>query len=244
MAGLLSLSLIPAIRKGSAYLSENGTPWKWPLYPWTVFGFLAVAVVGRSYYLSISFDEASGSLAAMYSAFGLYHLIPLALGVLLVVLEIGIVERNESIRKNVLILAALTPVLAIPFRLYDPTYTQFHAEFSRTLAAPLFLSVLGPSCLFFVYAWLRGVREAEAGIVVMLLLSSVVGPGTTTLGKVDGSASLASDGALRDAIRTRRGSEEVRCTASAACCVQPACLALSLECSRSSSSGGKSFHSM
>jgi len=183
VAGLLALTLIPAVRRGSAYLAENGTPWKWPWFPWTVFAFLGFAVVGRTYYLNISFDESFGPLSAMYSAFGLYHLIPFALAVLTVLLEISLVEGKESLRKDALVLAGLIPVLAIPFRMSDPIYAGFHAEFTRTLAAPLFLCVWAV-CGFFVYAWLRGIRQAEAGVVVMLLAASFIGPATTHLGNL------------------------------------------------------------
>ncbi|HSG69087.1 MAG TPA: hypothetical protein VLA12_01660, partial [Planctomycetaceae bacterium] len=100
-----------------------------------------------------------------------------------VLLEIGIVERKEPLCKDVLVMAALIPVLAIPYRLSDPTYALFHSEFTRTLAAPLFLSVWS-ACGFFAYAWFRGVRQAEGGIVAMLLLGCLIGPETTTLGKL------------------------------------------------------------
>lgn len=181
VAGLLALTLIPAVRRGSVSLAENGTPWKWPWFPWTVFAFLAFAVAGRSYYLNISFDESFGPLSAMYSAFGLYHLIPFALAVLIVLLEISLVEGKESLRKDVLVMAGLIPVLAIPFRLSDPIYASFHAEFTQTLAAPLFLSVWAV-CGFFVYAWIRGVKQAEAGVFVALLAGSFVGPTSIHLG--------------------------------------------------------------
>src|SRR4051794_32663857 len=44
LAGLLSLSLLPAIRRGPGYVRDNGSPWTWPLYPWVLFGLLGLAV--------------------------------------------------------------------------------------------------------------------------------------------------------------------------------------------------------
>jgi len=45
------LSLIPAIRRGKDYVADNGTPWQWPWFPWTLFGLLAAAACVRSYLL-------------------------------------------------------------------------------------------------------------------------------------------------------------------------------------------------
>src|SRR5690606_19465889 len=36
LAGLGLLMLLPAVRRGRSAIAENGTPWKWPLYPWTI----------------------------------------------------------------------------------------------------------------------------------------------------------------------------------------------------------------
>jgi hypothetical protein len=44
VAGLVFLTLLPAIRRGREYVRNNGSPWRWPLYPWTLFGLLALAV--------------------------------------------------------------------------------------------------------------------------------------------------------------------------------------------------------
>src|SRR5262249_52433446 len=43
-AGLAFLSLLPAVRRGPGYVCFNGSPWRWPLYPWALFGLLAAAV--------------------------------------------------------------------------------------------------------------------------------------------------------------------------------------------------------
>src|SRR5262249_2336629 len=40
IAALTLLTLLPAIRRGPDYVSENGTPWRWPWFPWALFGVL------------------------------------------------------------------------------------------------------------------------------------------------------------------------------------------------------------
>ncbi|MBD3672939.1 MAG: hypothetical protein HUJ26_05375 [Planctomycetaceae bacterium] len=183
-AAILTLSLMPAVRFGSQLLKENGTPWKWPYYPWTIFAFLALAVVGRTYYLNISFDESFGPLSAMYTAFGLYHLIPFALAILVLLLEIALVEKKPGLLKRVMVLVGLLPVMAIPFRMNDPIYALFHARFTQTFGAPLCLTVYAVGA-FYVYAWMRGIKQAEWGLSFALLLGCLIGPETTTLSRID-----------------------------------------------------------
>ena len=47
-AGLVCLTLLPAVHRGRAYVRDNGSPWPWAWYPWTLFGVLAFGVVTRS----------------------------------------------------------------------------------------------------------------------------------------------------------------------------------------------------
>src|SRR6516162_4062399 len=49
VAGLLFLTLLPAIRLGPDCVRDNGSPWRWPLYPWVLFGLLGFAVPARAF---------------------------------------------------------------------------------------------------------------------------------------------------------------------------------------------------
>jgi hypothetical protein len=180
IAGAISLLLLFAIRRGAAYVSQNGTPWQWPWFPWTLFVVLAFAVCGRSYSLSISFDISVGPVTAMNSLFGGYFLIPFVLAILVLLLEIGIVEGRRRLCTGVAAAAGLLLILALPLRGFDPTFAEFQSTFVSTLASPLFLTVW---CLlaFYLYTWWRGVRVAEVGVVAMLLLATIVGPRTLGL---------------------------------------------------------------
>ena len=72
---LCFLWLVLAIRRGASYVRNNGTPWKWPWFPWVLFGVLAFGVSVRSYYLCISF--VSGGRGD--TMFGPYFLVPFLL---------------------------------------------------------------------------------------------------------------------------------------------------------------------
>ncbi len=43
-AGLVFLSLLPAVRRGPESVAKNGSPWRWPLYPWVLFAVLGLGV--------------------------------------------------------------------------------------------------------------------------------------------------------------------------------------------------------
>ena len=179
ISGLLTLMLIPAIRKGSVAVAGNGTPWSWPLFPWTPFVFIALAVCFRSYSLTMSFDPLTNSGHYWDTTFGLYQLVPFVLAVLVVLLEIGTVEKLTKLQHGVMLVAPGLLVVANPWlvpwsRL--PGYSTFTYAVVDELASPVFLTMAGLS-LFYVWAWWKGVRHAEAGVFGMVLLATVIGPG-------------------------------------------------------------------
>ena len=57
VAALLCLTLLPAVRRGKEYFANNGTPWSWPVFPWVAFGVIAIAVILRSYALTLTFSQ-------------------------------------------------------------------------------------------------------------------------------------------------------------------------------------------
>lgn len=175
IAGLLTLPLLPAIRRGSQSLNSNGTPWRWPWFPWTAFVFLAGAVCFRSYSLAISFDLGISppDVKAEFwdTSFGVYFLVPFLLGVLFVLLEVGLVERLKRLQSLSMWGAALVPFIAypawLPFRnLY--TYWWFVDQVVQKIGSPVFIALLGVA-VFYGIAWLRGLRRAELGFIATIL---------------------------------------------------------------------------
>lgn len=178
IAGMITLTLLPAVRLGRKTLRDNGTPWKWPWIPWSVFVFIAGAVCFRSYSLAISFDLGKAKAHFWDTSFGLYFLIPFAIPVLFVLLEIGLVERLRKLQSGTLLAAPLLLLFAYPWlgpwtRHY--TYTRFAYEFVETAGSPVFLAMMG-LLAFYGYAWIRGLRRAETGFIAILLLAVFIGP--------------------------------------------------------------------
>ena len=104
LAGLVFLSLLPATRRGPQYVSKNGSPWRFPLYPWALFGLLAMAVCGRAFYLCISlhFVERTSQhfVERSHSIFGPYFLVPFLFALDVLLLELGIVARNRTVLRT------------------------------------------------------------------------------------------------------------------------------------------------
>lgn len=175
-AGLVTLLLFPAVRQGSASVANNGTPWSWPWFPWSPFVMIACAICFRSYTLTISFDVPKAGSHYWDSAFGLYLLIPFLLSLLILLLEIGITERRIGLQNFSMIAAPCLLSLAHPeivpwYRL--PSYSAFVGQLTSSAASPVYLTLM---CLagFFGWAWFRGLRRAEAGMIAMLVLLAVV----------------------------------------------------------------------
>lgn len=173
VAAIAFLTLIPAIRRGSSYVRDNGTPWGWPWFPWTAFGVLALGVCLRAYGLSLSFSPGYG----MDSTFGLYYLVPFLLALLVLGLEIGIVENLVLVRNAVLWLAPALVLLLIPPS-GGAEYQRFLAELTDMAGSPLFFTVVGLA-LFYGNAWRRGIRHCEWPFTAALLTMCVIGPRTT-----------------------------------------------------------------
>ena len=94
-AALAFLTLLPAIRRGGAYVKGNGSPWRWPLYPWSLFFFLGLGVCARAYYLCISLHNVEG----FQSIFGPYFLIPFGFSIALLLLEGGLTSGRKGVTR-------------------------------------------------------------------------------------------------------------------------------------------------
>jgi hypothetical protein len=95
-AAAVLASLWPAAKGTGADEPANGTPWNWPWFPWSIFVFLLLVIVLRSYSLSMAFEAFKGSAVS----FQPYFLAPWYLSLLFSCskpeLRIEMVWRNAS----------------------------------------------------------------------------------------------------------------------------------------------------
>ena len=145
------LSLIPAVRRNAKYVCKNGTPWNWPLYPYSVFALLIVGLSGRTALLTMAFDPTGGA----GSIFGSYFLVPIVIAVLVVLLEIAVVERIVDLQRLLMFVAPGVMLLALNWS-SDAGQATFVSDLTRTVGSPVWISLLLLVC-FYAYAMTRKV---------------------------------------------------------------------------------------
>jgi len=173
-AGVVLLSLVPASRKGPQYVRDNGSPWPWPWFPWTLFALLALAAGPRSYYLAVSMHRVGG-LATIFAP---YFLVPLAFSVGVLVLEMGLIARSPLVQRIALLAPLGAVVLAGIACADEETALEFLADFRTILGGtPLFFTlILGAG--FCAWAALRRAAEAIDALTFVLLALAFVAPQT------------------------------------------------------------------
>jgi hypothetical protein len=211
LSGLVLLSLVPAARGGPAYVAKNGSPWRWPLFPWSLFLIMAGGLAVRSYSLCVSFHYIGGS----QTLFGPYFLVPIGLAVSLVWLEIAI----ASGRRGVMITASALPLilvwLALDGHRYEVIYEHFLDTFMTTLGgSPAFLTLIA-AAIFYLYALSRRAPAACEFLCVVLVGLAMVGPRTVRYHEIAGlePLPLLAAGSLMGLLAWRRHSGSRAATA-------------------------------
>lgn len=180
LAGVIALTLLPAVRRGPGYLRDNGSPWPWPWYPWALFVFLGFAVLARSFLLCWSMQHVERSVPERL-IFGPYFFAPFLLAVGVVVLEAGLTVGSRGVSRAGLALPAVAALLSAVGHRGDDLYQEFFHEFTTRLGAtPLFLA-LAAAAAFYAVAALRRVPGAGGMLVGTVLAATVVGPETADL---------------------------------------------------------------
>ena len=184
VTAVVLLTLLPAVRRGPQYVAENGTPWRWPWFPWGLFGFLTICAGLRAYALSLSFDtvlmQKLNEAMRLDTAFGLYFLVPMLLAVALLLLEGGIVTRNRRIQYVSLFVPFICLASSFTPRAGSAPYVDFLDRFIVQVGSPLWLSSLG-GLAFFAHARLRQVRFAGESFWGALLVASCISRTTIDL---------------------------------------------------------------
>jgi len=173
-AAVVLLTLLPAVRRGPEYVWDNGSPWRWPWYPWALFIILGLGVLARARYLCISFHFVGDST----NIFGFYFWIPFLLAANVILLEMGLVARHKGTIRVALLAPAVLVLLAVTGRGTMMTNLRFPERFADTLGAtPLFLTLVALA-LFYTWCLWRRVALAGDALSISLALFCVCGPGT------------------------------------------------------------------
>lgn len=187
---LLLLSLWPAVSRGPEHVASNGTPWRWPLFPGSLFFVLFLIAGFRSYILSLSFGPShEGNYAVVFDA---WFLIPLVLIGLLLLFEGGI--ASERRRTSPIILACLPLVIpmAHPYATSGDA-TRFLGQFMNQFGSPLWLT--GWAILaFYLWGLRRGIGGAYWGAVATGCFLTMLTPRTWSLLALNPPSSLGLAG--------------------------------------------------
>jgi hypothetical protein len=173
-AALVLLTLLPAVRQGAHGARDSGTPWNWPLYPWSIFVVLGVCITLRAYALCLAFDPVlSQSLREamrLESAFGGYFLVPLLFATAVLLLEAGIVSRRATVRFAALCLPVVGVLLSLPGATGSLPHDEFVARFTSGVGSPLWSASIAAAA-FFAWARFRQVRAAEIPGIVLAVMA-------------------------------------------------------------------------
>lgn len=175
-AGLLFLTLLPAIRRGPDSIRDNGSPWRWPLYPWVLFGVFAFAVPARAFLLcwSMQLLEAGEFQRVL---FGPFFAAPFGLALAVLLLESGIVTKTRAVQWTALAIPFVLVGFTILCHRDDPIYRHFLAVFTARVGEPLSVLLLAAT-LFFAYAAWRRISLSTEALTATLLMLAFVGSDT------------------------------------------------------------------
>jgi hypothetical protein len=174
-AGLMFAMLAPAARRRGRDVLNNGTPWGWPLYPWSLFVLLGVGVVLRAYAMSMAFDPTKGDA----SGFQLYFLVPFVLSWILLWFEGSDQSKSES-----RFLAAILPLMLLVMALPGASASASQARYLELLQAAIGSPIQITAALliaYYTYLWLRGNRSAELGLLAALGVLAMVDERTVNI---------------------------------------------------------------
>lgn len=182
LVGLAVLSLWPAMRRGPDAVRDNGSPWAWGWYPWTLFVFLGFCLCLRSYTLCLSFDAATalGAEAAyrLESIFGPYFLAPVLFAVAVLLLESGIQNSQRTVQAFALCLPVLIVALSFPGTGRNAADAEFINRLLGTVGSPAWCSLVA-AVVFYAATAVRGVHGARRLAVYTVAALAVVDRSTT-----------------------------------------------------------------
>ncbi|REJ83701.1 MAG: hypothetical protein DWQ29_12275 [Planctomycetota bacterium] len=177
LVGLTGLSLWPAMRRGPDAVRDNGSPWVWGWYPWTLFVFLGFCLCLRSYTLCLSFDAATalGAAAAyrLESIFGAYFLAPVLFAAAVLLLEAGLQSSHRTVLRIALWLPVVVVALSFPGSGRNAADAQFISRLLDTVGSPVWWSLM-TACVFYGVAALRGAPGARRFTVYSIAALAVI----------------------------------------------------------------------
>jgi hypothetical protein len=175
-AAIALLTLVPAARTPAKREPSSGTPWPWPMFPWSLFVFLTIGIALRSWWLSISFEPASGT----DGSFRAYFLVPIVLAWSVLITEMGAARRSADATAFGMLLPLASLALAFPGYPSSPVAAARLFDLAETVGSPAQLTSWG-LVAFYASMWLARRPTAETLCLASLAVAGFVGPETVGL---------------------------------------------------------------
>jgi hypothetical protein len=175
IAAVLFAAMARASRRRGQDVKNNGTPWGWPLYPWSLFVLVGVGVVLRAYAMSMAFDPTKSAT----TGFQAYFLIPLLLSWFLLWTE-GADHAKPCRQAFAVVVPLLLLLLALPGPGKSVSQLRYMELLQDAIGSPIQITA-GLLIVYFAYLGGRGIRLAETGLLICLSVLVVVGRNTVDL---------------------------------------------------------------
>lgn len=171
-AAVSLLLLLPAIWTRCLYTGDNGTPWSWPYYPWSIFAFTTIAMSVRLWMLSVSFTHAKG----LAPAFHPFFLAPIVLVLGVVLLEIGLRHCAPTLQRFAMATIAAAGAVSFPGSVSKAQNLSLELLETHLAGPPMLAAIAVAATSFVAY-----VRRAEWSLPVLfasLLMAACIDPET------------------------------------------------------------------
>ncbi len=171
------LTLLPAVWRGVASVRASNCPWRWPVYPWVLFGMLAICVCLRAWYLCMSFHAIEGTSCI----FGAYFLAPFLFAINVLLIEASIVSGGARLRRVALSWPLFILVVCGSGHRLQAVYLEFLERFADVFhGSPLYVALMATVGLY-LYALARRVPGAITGLSLAIGALAFVSPRATLL---------------------------------------------------------------
>ena len=174
---LAMLTCLPVIRASRAAFRENGTPWSWPAYPWSIFVVLVGVACLRMYFMSLAFIPEYG----WGNPIGVHFYVPVLFAAAVLLFEAWQVE-SKAPSLGVTGFATFSVamlLLSMPLS-SNEKYLQFFGQLTSSIASPFWITLM----MLLVYGGLfllRGKTELRWVISSLLLIAGFAGADQTTM---------------------------------------------------------------
>ena len=171
------LMCLPAIRASRQMFRDNGTPWSWPAYPWSIFVVLVGVACLRLYFMTLSFIPQHGWI----NPIGVHFYVPVLFAAAVLVFEAWQVEsKRSSLGVGGFATFSVAILLISLPNSSNEMYVQFFGELTTSIASPFWISLM----LLLAYAsvfLLRGKTKMQWVISSLLLVAGFARADQTTM---------------------------------------------------------------